>query len=103
MTNFFGRFILKSVDPSRDLKIKTVSIWEPTKSDHPVEIASDFLAHQETLKNFVQRASALDLQKTIISSPANKNIVYTLEAALDIITTHERRHLAQARALVKLA
>jgi len=34
---------------------------------------------------------------TIISSPANKNIVYKLEMAFDIITTHEQRHFEQAK------
>ena len=38
----------------------------------------------------------------VISSPANKNIVYKLETALDIITTHEKRHFEQARRILVL-
>lgn len=100
MTRFFGRFILQSVHPSRDRKIKTVSIWEPTKSDYPIDLVQQFIEHQDQLKRFVERATSRDLKRTIISSPANKHIVYNLEAALDIIVTHERRHLEQARDLL---
>jgi hypothetical protein len=38
---------------------------------------------------------------TIISSPANKNIEYKLETAFDIIVAHEKRHLEQAREVLK--
>jgi hypothetical protein len=30
------------------------------------------------------------------NSPANRNMVYTLERAFDIIVVHERRHFQQA-------
>jgi hypothetical protein len=39
--------------------------------------------------------------KTVIASPASKMIVYTLDTAFDIIVTHERRHLEQAREVLR--
>jgi hypothetical protein len=39
---------------------------------------------------------------TIISSPANKIIVYKLEIAFDIIVAHEKRHLEQAREVLQI-
>jgi hypothetical protein len=38
----------------------------------------------------------------VISSPANKNIVYKLETAFDIIVSHEQRHLEQAKEILQL-
>ena len=49
------------------------------------------------ISTFVRGCKDLLEKGTVISSPANKNIVYKLENAFDIITTHEQRHLEQAR------
>jgi hypothetical protein len=39
---------------------------------------------------------------TVISSPANKYIVYKLETAFDIIVAHEERHLEQAKEVLSV-
>jgi len=36
-------------------------------------------------------------KRTIISSPANKNIVYKLRTAFEIIIAHEQRHFEQSK------
>lgn len=51
---------------------------------------------RKILQNAVDTADLIQ-QGAIISSPANRNIVYTLETAFDIIVAHEQRHLEQAR------
>jgi hypothetical protein len=45
----------------------------------------------------IQSSSKLLEYKTVISSPANRNIVYKLETAFDIIVAHEFRHFEQAK------
>ena len=97
MINFFGKFILNSVEPTRKKKIKTFPIWEPTKSNISPDILTRFEKHQEELKQMISGSKDLLEKGVVISSPANKNIVYKLGAAFDIIVTHEQRHLEQAK------
>jgi len=97
MVSFLGKTILDAVQPDRKKKMKTFPIWEPAKSEISGDILSRFEKHQTDLKNLITGSKDLLEKRTVISSPANKNIVYKLETAFDIITTHEQRHLAQAR------
>lgn len=95
--NFFGRFILKSVQPDRKRKMKTFPIWQPAQSDILFDILKKFHAHQKELKKLISDCEDLLQAGTVISSPANKNIVYKLETAFDIIVAHEERHFEQAK------
>ena len=97
MVNFLGKMILGSVQPDRKRKMKTFPIWEPATSEISADILIRFEKHQTELKNMITGCRDLLEKGTIISSPANKNIVYKLETAFDIVVTHEQRHLEQAR------
>lgn len=97
MHRFFGKFILKGSGPDRRRKIKTFPIWQPGKSELPGDILQHFFRHQEELARSMASCSDLLEQETLISSPANRNIVYSLATAFDIMIAHERRHREQAR------
>jgi hypothetical protein len=97
LVSFFGKMILKASDPNRKNKTKTFSIWEPTESKLPADILDRFAEHQEELKRQIEASAGFVEKGTVISSPANRNIVYKLETAFDIITAHELRHLEQAK------
>lgn len=96
---FIGKEILKSVQPAQAKKIKTFSIWEPQQSEIIEDIFQKFEEHQERLKHQISASHELLKTNPVISSPANKNIVYRLATAFEIIVTHEQRHLAQAERL----
>lgn len=96
LVNFFGNSILKTVQPDRRKKMRTFPMWEPDKSTISGDIFSKFEEHQKMLAYFVENADKFIKQGAVISSPANKVIVYKLETAFEIIITHEKRHLAQA-------
>jgi len=102
LVSYFGKMILNSVKPEYQKKIKTFPIWEPTKSEISDDILDRFVQHQSALKEMILSAKPFLEQGAIISSPANKNIVYKLETAFDIITNHEQRHLAQAKVVLGL-
>lgn len=76
--------------------MKTFPMWEPTRSNLQEDIWSRFEGSQMELKQMIQSCSDLLESGTVISSPANKNIVYKLETAFDIIVSHELRHFEQA-------
>lgn len=94
--NFMGNTILKSVSPDRRKKIRTFPMWEPAAADIPGDIVADFGRHQAKLKTVISASEELLQKGTIISSPANRNIVYTLAKAFEIMIAHEERHLNQA-------
>ncbi len=96
VVNLLGRVVLKGVQPGQQKKTRTFSIWEPTSSTVTNDIIDEFVQHQSALKKVIRTSKDLVKRGTIISSPANKNIVYKLETAFDIIVAHEARHLQQA-------
>ncbi len=96
LVDWFGDFILKGVEPERKRKVKTFSIWEPAQSDVPGDIIQRFAEHQKRLGEVMASCEKFIEAGTVISSPANRFIVYKLEKAFDIIVAHERRHLNQA-------
>ena len=102
IADFTGNTILKAVHPDRRRKTKTFSIWEPHTTDLGADIVDKFVQHQEELKKFIISAMDLVNAGTIISSPANRNVVYRLHKAFDIIVTHERRHFEQAKEALSL-
>ena len=102
VVNMFGSMILKSVQPDRSKKIKTFPIWEPTSGNVPDGVIDRFSKHQAELKTMMKASSDLIEKGTVVSSPANRNIVYKLETAFEIMITHEERHFEQAMEVYKM-
>ena len=102
MPSFFGSMILKSVNPNRKMKTKTFPIWEPSASHIDKGIVQRFMDHQNELKQAISDSEYLVDKEVIISSPANRNIVYKLGKAFEIIVTHEMRHYNQAAEVLDL-
>ena len=100
--NAVGKLVLKSVEPERKKKTKTFPVWEPKKSLITDHIVDQFVAHQEKLKKFMQEHEDLVGQRIIISSPVNRNVVYYLDVAFEIIVTHELRHYHQAKEVMAM-
>lgn len=94
---FLGKALLASMKGSRKTKTTTFSIWEPSHSEIEADIIQRFRQHQEELKHMIVQCEHHIKAHAIISSPANKYIVYPLSMAIDIIIAHEYRHIEQAR------
>jgi len=101
ITKLMGKLMLKSVNPDRKKKIKTFEIWKPTSEKIITDILREFEFHQGELKEQIMESATLLQKKTIIASPANKNIVYPLETAFELLITHEKRHYQQAKEVLK--
>jgi len=102
IVSFVGTTVLKAVQPDRKKKMKTLPIWEPTESTVPEGILERFEAHQSKLKDLIRNSKGLVDKRVVISSPANKNIVYKLETAFEIMVTHEQRHYEQSKEVQQL-
>lgn len=98
----FGNMLYNASKPDRKKKISTFDIWQPTTSPAGEEILQRFETHQEELKAIIKSSMDLIAENVVISSPANKNIVYKLEKAFDIIIVHEQRHLEQSKEVLSM-
>ena len=97
---FLGNLILRSVQPDRKRKMKTFSIWEPTSDYLSGDIVAQFQSHQEDLMTKIVAHKHLIRRNPVISSPANRFVVYRLQTAFEIMIMHERRHYVQAAELL---
>jgi hypothetical protein len=102
MVSFFGAIVLNAVKPDRKKKMKTFPVWEPNASQIKGDILDKFKKHQRELIRQIETSKELVEKGTVISSPANKIIVYKLETAFDIIVSHEQRHYEQAKEVLQL-
>lgn len=94
--SFCGNMVLKAVEPELKKPMKTFPVWQPKNEVFDQGMVERFINHQTALISEVRKLQPFLHNKSVIASPANKNIVYTLETALDIIVSHEKRHLNQA-------
>jgi len=93
---FLGNIILKSVNEDRKKKIKTFPLWLPDKKPLTDDILDRFQTHQGELIEWIRKLAPFLGKRTVINSPANRIISYTLDDALEILIMHEKRHLNQA-------
>jgi len=85
MVRQLGKSILQSVQADRKRKFKTFRIWEPATGNIGGDIVQRFEQHQEDLKKFISTCHDWVEKGTVVSSPANRMVVYKLETAFDII------------------
>ncbi|WP_162340595.1 DinB family protein [Cyclobacterium salsum] len=93
-----GELILSA--NKKPVKIKTFARWEPTAGMHNQDLLNRFFEVQHQLSGYIQKLDPYFNQKIMIASPANKWIVYPLDATIEIMLTHEQRHLTQLKALL---
>ena len=96
LVNWFGDFILKGVEPERRKKVKTFPVWEPAQSGVRADVVTHFAEHQHKMVTMMGACEDLVKAETVLSSPANRFIVYKIGRAFDIIVAHEVRHLNQS-------
>lgn len=103
LPKLFGSVLIEYVKPEKEeAKVKTFPIWEPTNFKEEGSILELFEKHQQALRNLRIDNEDLIQRKQIIASPANNNIVYSLDDAFDVILLHEQRHFIQSKAVLAL-
>lgn len=102
LVKIMGKTILDGSGPDRTRRIRTFSIWEPSQSDITEEIWSRFDKAQLQLQEWIKQSGDWIEKDIVISSPANRNFVYKLRTAFDIIVAHESRHFEQAKEILDL-
>jgi hypothetical protein len=95
LSSFAGSFLIKSLKAD-DKKVKTIPKMTPP-SEIDAGIVETFIRHQNQLAGKVTAAAGADWQKTVVTSPFFGLMTYTLDAGLQSIVEHEKRHIRQAK------
>ena len=95
-----GRMVINSITPETYRKVKTAPIFMPASTNHTFEVLDDFKSTQSRLIKLVSKIEGYDLSKTWIRSPVTGFIIYTAEAAINMLLNHEKRHLGQAEEIL---
>lgn len=97
LSGFFGRLILKSLDPEKGRKTKAPRVFEPAASDVAPDVIERFTAHQGELSRRMRATAGANLRRTLVTSPVSAVATYSLLDAYRIVVAHECKHFAQAR------
>lgn len=98
LSGFFGRFLIRSMDPANLKKMKTTSKAQPSASEIGGDIIERFVEHQEEIIAALEALPAnVDVSKTVITSPLMGLVTYTLDDTFTILAYHCRRHFDQAK------
>lgn len=101
LPGFFGKMMLKALDPANTKKLKSPASFAPAASQLPATIVADFVRHQQQLIRLVQATSHVDHARTVVSSPVSGLITFRLQDAVRILVVHEERHFMQAKRVLR--
>lgn len=97
VSRFFGNYLIKETGPVVAKPMKSPLAFVPSQSEISGSIIADFEKHQKEFSSLLHQLEKVDLENTVVSSPALGIITYNLADLLTILTGHEQRHLAQAK------
>jgi DinB superfamily len=98
LSGFFGRYLIKSLDPANLKKMKAPGKAQPSESDIDGDIVERFSDHQHQLIEHLEKVpTTVDPMKTIITSPLLGIVTYSLDDCYTILVVHCQRHLDQAK------
>lgn len=97
LSNFFGAWLVKETGPVVGKPMKNPAAFSPSQSDLPAAMVAHFERNQQEFTALLQQLDKVDLESTVICSPAAGFITYNLCHLLAILAGHEQRHLAQAK------
>jgi uncharacterized damage-inducible protein DinB len=102
LSGFFGRFLIKGLDPKNQKPMKTTSKAEPSSSEISGDIIDRYVEHQGKMIAALKNISAdIDPSKRIITSPLLGLVTYTLNDAYTVLVVHSQRHLGQAKRVME--
>jgi len=101
LPGFFGRLMLKALDPSSSQKFSAPIGFQPSQSSIDRTVVERFDNHQLKLREMIESCRDRELDRITISSPVTGVITYSLLNAFRILALHERRHLKQAQRVLQ--
>lgn len=97
-SGFFGRFLIKGLDPTNLKPMKTTAKAFPSESEIGGDIIKRFVLHQARMMDaIIKLPSDVDPTKQIITSPLLGIVTYSLDDCFTVLVIHCQRHFNQAK------
>lgn len=97
-----GRFLIKAVsEDSQKAKAPSKRIVPPSEIDG--DIVTQFAEHIREVMKQVEACDGVDREKTVVTSPFLFVFTYKLDDAFTVLVEHSKRHIRQAKRVVKTA
>ena len=94
---WIGNMFVRSLEPPVKMKFKAPKIFKPRPDQSLETTARDFFSAQDEVLRLIAEANGLNLARAKVASPVTRLMKLSLGQVFRLITTHERRHLWQAR------
>ncbi|MDT4897553.1 MAG: hypothetical protein QOH25_2630 [Acidobacteriota bacterium] len=94
---WIGNMFVRSMEPPVKMKFKAPKIFKPRPDQSLEATARDFFAAQDEVLHLIAEANGVNLARAKVASPVTRLMKLSLGQVFGLITTHERRHLWQAR------
>lgn len=96
-STIFGQFFVKRMLPGPQMKkIKTLSMFVPSKSMLDRDVIEHYLADQERLRRQLTQAELIDMNHVRIPLSITKWVTIRLGDAFRTVIYHDLRHILQA-------
>jgi hypothetical protein len=97
--SWIWRYFINSMEPPVKTKFKVPKAYEPPPSADLQATLTEFRRITDALLDLIPKANSLDLARVKTPLPAVRFLRMPLGARLALMNAHNRRHLAQARAV----
>lgn len=97
--SFFGRLLIRSLEPSSRRSMPSPKIWRPTNNSPPAALEA-FLETQKAVAAAIHEARDIDLVRARLSSPVSRLIRLNVGDALRVFVVHDWRHLGQVERII---
>jgi hypothetical protein len=94
-----GRVLVAAVEPPPRLRTKAPASVLPRDPRRQQEVMPAFRAYQVQYVDRLRQANGLDLGRAAVRTPISRWLWMSLGSGFALMAAHERRHLAQAKAV----
>lgn len=99
----FSRMFLRMTEPPAKLRLKAPGSFRPTVGPSAKQTVAEFEEHHQRLDSLIRDANGLDLARIRVTSAFSKYVRYSLGMGFWILLAHDRRHILQAREVLRQA
>lgn len=101
LPRFFGRALIRSQSPNASRRYTAPVKAQPVDSDLPGDVIARFVDQQHTTAEWIGTLDERGAASTIMVSPFIRIVTYSVLDGCRLIAAHDRRHLEQARRVMR--
>jgi DinB superfamily len=100
---FLSRMFLRMTEPPVSKRFKAPPAFLPPSNQAWADVAAEWKSTHDKMEELLLKANGLDLTRVKTQSPAASWMKYPLGVGFWLQTTHDKRHLWQAREVINSA